>query len=313
MDPQLRHRSERIRQFNRFYTKQIGVLHESLLDSPFSLTEVRVLYELAHHASATAAELAAALNLDAGYLSRILGGFERQKLIRRSPSSADARQLLIALTPHGREIFLPLEERATVEVAGMLERIPPPAQENLLNALQTIERLLAPPDKPAAYLLRTHQPGDIGWVIQRHGASYAREYGWTMEFEALVAEIAAAFLRNFDPVRERCWIAERDGVNLGCIFLVNGGEGVAKLRLLLVEEQARGLGIGRRLVQECVGFARLAGYRKITLWTQSMLHAARRLYADAGFRLVNEQPHHSFGADLVGETWELDVSPRSEA
>jgi DNA-binding MarR family transcriptional regulator/GNAT superfamily N-acetyltransferase len=296
-----------MRQFNRFYTKQMGVLHEGLLDSPFSLTEVRVLYELAHRSSPTASELTAELNLDAGYLSRILAAFEKKKLIRRSPSAADARQLHIDLTPQGRTVFLPLDERSTVEVAGMLEKIPPPAQENLLSAIQSIERLLAPPAKSTAYILRPHQPGDMGWVIQRHGAAYAREYGWTMEFEALVAEIAAAFLRSFDPVRERCWIAERDGVNLGCIFLVNGGDEIAKLRLLLVEEQARGLGIGRRLVQECVAFARQAGYRQITLWTQSILHAARRLYADAGFRLVKEQPHHSFGADLVGETWELDL------
>ena len=307
MDPQLRHRAERIRQFNRLYTKQIGILHEGLLDSPFSLTEVRVLYELAHRTSPTASELAAELNLDAGYLSRILGAFEKKKLIRRSASTADARQLHIDLTAHGRRIFLPLEERSTAEVAGMLAKIPPPAQEKLLSAIQTIEGLLASPARSTGYLLRSHQPGDIGWVIQRHGAVYAREYGWTIEFEALVAEIAAAFLRDFDPARERCWIAERDGVNLGCIFLANGGDGVAKLRLLLVEEQARGLGIGRRLVQECVAFARQAGYRKITLWTQSILHAARRLYADAKFRLVDEKPHHSFGADLVGETWELDL------
>jgi DNA-binding MarR family transcriptional regulator/GNAT superfamily N-acetyltransferase len=307
MDPQLRHRAERIRQFNRLYTKQIGVLHEGLLDSPFSLTEVRVLYELAHRASPTASELATELNVDAGYLSRILGAFEKKKLIRRSPSTADARQLHIDLTAHGKQTFRPLEERSTAEVAGMLEKIPPPAQEKLLSAIQTIEGLLAPPAKSTAYLLRSHQPGDIGWVIQRHGAVYAREYGWTIEFEALVAEIAAAFLRDFDLERERCWIAERDGVNLGCIFLVNGGDGVGKLRLLLVEEQARGLGIGRRLVRECVAFAQSTGYRKITLWTQSILHAARRLYTDAGFRRVMEQPHHSFGADLVGETWELEL------
>jgi DNA-binding MarR family transcriptional regulator/N-acetylglutamate synthase-like GNAT family acetyltransferase len=307
MDPQLQHRAERIRQFNRFYTKQIGVLNEGLLDSPFSLTEVRVLYELAHRTSPTASELAAGLNLDAGYLSRILGAFEKKKLIRRSPSNSDARQLHIDLTARGQQTFLPLEERSTTQVAGMLEKIPPPAQERLLSAIQTIERLLAPPARSTAYLLRSHQPGDIGWVIQRHGVVYAREYNWTIEFEALVAEIAAAFLRDFDPARERCWIAERDGVNLGCIFLVNGGDGIAKLRLLLVEEQARGLGIGRRLVQECVAFARQAGYRKITLWTQSILHAARRLYADAGFRLVEEQAHHSFGANLMGETWELDL------
>jgi DNA-binding MarR family transcriptional regulator/N-acetylglutamate synthase-like GNAT family acetyltransferase len=307
MEPQLRHRAERVRQFNRFYTRQIGLLHEGLLESPFSLTEMRVLYELAQREQTTASQLVADLNLDPGYLSRILRGFQNKRLIRRTTSRTDARQQQIALSPSGHSTFLPYDERSTQEVAAMLQQLPPAGQERLLDAIRTIERLLGPPSKAPAYLLREHRPGDIGWVIERHGALYASEYGWTMEFEALVAEIAAAFLNHLDPARERCWIAERDGVNLGCVFLVKKDDHTAKLRLLLVEPQARGLGIGRRLVHECIAFARKAGYRKITLWTQSILLPARQLYADAGFRLLESKPNRSFGADLISETWDLDL------
>jgi DNA-binding MarR family transcriptional regulator/GNAT superfamily N-acetyltransferase len=307
-DSQLRCRSERVRRFNRFYTRKIGVLREGLLESPFSLTEVRVLYELAHRPDATASAIASELDLDPGYLSRILRKFTVQKLVHRRPSPEDARQTLLSLSPKGWRVFNPLEERSTADVAAMLAKLPSAEQERLLRALQTVEGLLAPSDKPAAYILRTHRPGDIGWVIERHGALYAREYGWTVEFEALVAEIAATFLRNYDAARERCWIAERDGVNLGSVFLVKETDHLAKLRLLLVEPEARGLGIGRRLVAECVAFAREAGYRMMTLWTQSILTAARHLYEEAGFRLTQQKPHRSFGADLVGETWELDLS-----
>ena len=307
MDPQLRVRAERVRQFNRFYTRQIGVLHEGLLDSPFSLTEMRVLYELAHREQATASDLVTELNLDAGYVSRILRGFEGKGLIRRTASRMDARQQQIALTASGRRTFRPYDERSTQEVAGMLEKLAPAGQERLLDAIQTIERLFAPPGPATAYLLRGHRPGDMGWVIERHGALYASEYGWSVEFEALVAEIAAAFLNHLDPARERCWIAESDGVNLGSVFLVKKDDHTAKLRLLLVEPRARGMGIGRRLVAECIAFAREAGYRKITLWTQSILLGARKIYAGAGFRLMESKPNRSFGADLVSETWELEL------
>ena len=307
MDSQVRRRAERVRQFNRFYTRQIGLLQEGLLDSPFSLTEMRVLYELAHRDHTTASQLVADLQLDPGYLSRILRGFATKRLIRRTASTSDARRQEIALSPTGERTFLPYDERSTQQVAAMLGKIPPAGQQRLLDAIQIIEQLLDAPSKPAAYLLREHRPGDMGWVIERHGALYAREYGWTMEFEALVAEIAAAFLKQFDTRRERCWIAERDGVNLGCVFLVKKDDDTAKLRLLLVEPQARGMGIGRRLVQECIAFARQTGYRKITLWTQSMLLPARKLYADAGFRLVDAKPNRAFGAELVSETWHLEL------
>lgn len=308
IDPELRRRADRVRRFNRFYTKHIGVLSEGLLESQFSLAQVRVLYELAHQPGPiTATALAAALALDPGYLSRMLRGFEADGLILRRPSPEDARQQAISLTAAGRETLAPLEERSTREVAEALDRLAPAAQEQVVSAMQTLERLLGPPAKSVGYTLRNHEPGDMGWVISRHGAIYAREYGWTLQFEGLVAEIAAAFLRDFDPARERCWIAESDGVNLGCVFLVNAGDGVAKLRLLLVEPAARGLGIGRRLVEECVAFARRTGYRKLTLWTQSNLLAARKLYADAGFRLIQAVPNRAFGAELISETWDLEL------
>jgi DNA-binding MarR family transcriptional regulator/N-acetylglutamate synthase-like GNAT family acetyltransferase len=304
---QLRTRAERIRRFNRFYTKHIGVLHEGLLHSPFSLTEMRVLYELAQRAEWATSELTATLDLDAGYLSRILQKFESGKLIRRKPSPDDARQNLVALTAKGCRVFKPLNERSTSEVAAAIGKLAPADQERLIGAMQTIERLFTP-DKSAAFWLRTHRAGDLGWVIARHGELYTQEYGWNEEFETLVAEIGARFLRNYDPARERFWIAERDGVNLGCVFLVKETDEVARLRLLLVEPAARGMGIGRRLVAECEGFARQAGYRKIVLWTQSNLFAARKLYADGGYRLVEAKPNHAFGADLVSETWELDLT-----
>jgi len=306
LPPELRARAESVRRFNRFYTKHIGVLHEHLLQSRFSLTEMRVLYELAQRPEWATAELGASLELDAGYLSRILRAFEARKLIRRKPSPSDARQNLVTLTPKGRRVFQPLDERSTAEVAATLERLAPADQDRLLGAMQTIERLFVPERSPA-FWLRTHRPGDLGWVIARHGALYTQEYGWNGEFEALAAEIAARFLRNHDPARERFWIAERDGVNLGSVFLVKETDDVARLRLLLVEPAARGMGIGRRLVAECETFARQAGYRRIVLWTQSILHSARRIYAEGGYRLVEQKPHHSFGADLVGETWELEL------
>jgi DNA-binding MarR family transcriptional regulator/GNAT superfamily N-acetyltransferase len=302
-------RVDLVRGFNRFYTRQIGVLGEHLLDSPFSLSEMRVLYELAHRDSPTAVALAKDLALDPGYLSRMLRRFETRGLLARTPSPTDARHALLRLTTRGRSAFAALEQRARGDVSAMLERLSSADQRQVVDAMATIERLLGPEApataKSASYVLRPHQPGDMGWVVHRHGAVYAREWGYNEEFEALVARIVADFLDNFDPKRERCWIAEQDGDIVGSVFLVTRSKTVAKLRLLLVEPQARGLGIGRRLVDECIRFARLAGYRTLTLWTQSELTAARRLYKQAGFRRTHEQPGHSFGKDTVAETWEL--------
>jgi DNA-binding MarR family transcriptional regulator/GNAT superfamily N-acetyltransferase len=301
-------RVDAVRSFNRFYTKQIGVLHEGLLGSPYSLTEVRVLYELAHRDQPTAAELGKELGLDAGYLSRILRGFEKRDLIARVRSRTDGRQSLLSLTADGKKAFAPLNARSHDEVAGMLDRLSAAEQDHLIGAMRVIEMLLgARPEPKVSYLLRPHQPGDMGWIIHRHGVLYAQEYGWDETFEALVAEIAAKFIQNFDPRRERCWIVEREGEIVGSVFLVRRSKTVGKLRLMYVEPKARGLGIGSRLVEECIRFARQAGYRKMVLWTNSVLAAARHIYEKAGFRLVHEEPHHSFGHDLVGETWELKL------
>jgi DNA-binding MarR family transcriptional regulator/GNAT superfamily N-acetyltransferase len=299
-------RAEAVRRFNRFYTKQIGVLQEGLLQSPFSLTEVRVLYELAHHENIAASELAKDLGLDAGYLSRILRRFEYSGFLDRTPSPADGRQRHLRLTQQGRDAFAPLDQRSHDEVAALLSKLSESTQESLLDAMQTIEKTLAPrPVMTEPYLLRSPQPGDMGWIIHRHGALYAQEYGWNEEFEALVAEIVAKFMQNFDPKRERCWIAERDGEIIGSVFLVRESDEVAKLRLLLVEPSARGLGIGTRLVDECIRFARQVSYTTITLWTNDVLRAARHIYEKAGFRLVREGTHYSFGHDLIEQTWEL--------
>ncbi|HZE76489.1 MAG TPA: helix-turn-helix domain-containing GNAT family N-acetyltransferase [Gemmatimonadales bacterium] len=301
-------RATAVRRFNRFYTRQIGVLNEGLLQSPFSLGEARVLYELAQDKGPSASELSADLGLDAGYLSRMLRRFERRGLIAREPSESDGRRSLVALTRKGRAAFATLDARSHDEVREMLSRLAEPDQRHLLEAMRTVERLLGAPSHPApGYLLRTHQPGDMGWVVHRHGVLYAQEYGWDEQFEALVADIVAQFLRRFDPKHERCWIAEREGDIVGSVFLVKESDTVAKLRLLLVEPSARGLGIGNRLVTECVRTARRMSYRKLTLWTQQSLPAARRIYQQAGFRLVGSEPHHSFGHDLIGETWDLDL------
>ena len=307
-DPQLPERVAAVRRFSRFYTRKVGVLQESLLGSPLSLTEGRVVYELAQREHTTASGLARELELDAGYLSRILKALETRRLIRRRPSTEDARQHLVSLSARGRTLFAEIDARSSNEVGAMLEALPAADQARVTAAMARIERLLGEgPPREAPYVLRPHQPGDMGWVIHRHGVLYAREYGWDEAFEALVAEIAAQFIRHFDPARERCWIAEREGENVGCVFLVRDSDEVAKLRLLLVEPEARGLGIGKRLVDECIRFARLKGYRRITLWTNDVLVAARRIYERAGFRLIEEQPHHSFGHDLVGQTWVLDL------
>jgi DNA-binding MarR family transcriptional regulator/N-acetylglutamate synthase-like GNAT family acetyltransferase len=298
-----------VRRFNRFYTRQIGLLEEGLLDSPFSLTQVRILYELAHSQPTTAVALGGTLGLDAGYLSRILANFQKAGLIEKEDSPKDARQTLLTLTKKGRRAFEPLNSRSNDQVAAMLAPLSPDKQNSLLEAMRTIESLLSPKSqRPASYLLRQHRPGDMGWVVQRHGALYWQEYRYDERFEALVAEIVAEFIQNLDPKRERCWIAEKDGENVGCIFLVKKSAAVAKLRLLLVEPSARGLGIGKRLVEECVCFAREAGYKKILLWTQSELAAARAIYKSAGFQRVAEERHDSWSRkNLIAETWQVKL------
>jgi DNA-binding MarR family transcriptional regulator/GNAT superfamily N-acetyltransferase len=301
---------ETVRHFNRFYTRRIGVLQEGLLKSPFSLAEARVLYELAHRESPAASELTRDLGLDAGYLSRILKNFEKLALVRRARSKSDGRQSILSLTAKGRRTFATVDAQSSEEVRGMAAELTPVNRAQLAGAMQTIERLLGgdeigTPSVP--YVLRPHQPGDMGWVAHRHGILYAQEYGWDESFEALVAEIAANFIRKFDPQRERCWMAERAGTVVGSVFLVKRSKGVAQLRLLLVEPEARGLGIGRRMVEECIRFARQKGYRKIVLWTNDVLTSARKIYEQAGFQLVEESRHHSFGKDLVGQNWELHL------
>jgi DNA-binding MarR family transcriptional regulator/GNAT superfamily N-acetyltransferase len=295
-----------VRQFNRFYTRQIGLLQEGLLDSTFSLTEVRVMYELAHRDAVTAVDLCRDLGLDAGYVSRLLRGFEGKQLIRRAPSKRDARRNLLSLTQKGRKIFAPLDRKSSQDVASMLGRLTVAEKAELIGAMNDIERILQKPSgKVADYVLRDPQPGDMGWVVHRHGTLYAREWGYDWRFEALVAEIVAHFVQNLDVACEKCWIAERGGEILGFVFLVKKTASVAKLRLLLVEPSARGLGIGKRLVEECVRFAKSAGYKKIELWTQSELTAARNIYRQVGFTCVGEERHHSWGRkELVSEVWE---------
>lgn len=307
---ELPHRIEAVRRFNRFYTKQIGLLQEGLLQSPFSLTEARVVYELAHHEQTTATHLAQELGLDQGYMSRIVRGFQESGLIERRPSKEDRRVQLLSLTEAGQEAFAEINAASRSEIEAMLAEFSEGEQRRLLKAMGDIEEMLgAPPEHRVPYIRRPHQPGDMGWVVHRHGVLYNREYGWDEGFEALVAEIVARFIQDFDRRRERCWIAEKDGENVGSVFLVRHPEreGVAKLRLLLVEPRARGLGIGSHLVGECTRFARQAGYSTITLWTNSVLETARRIYEKEGYRLVRENPHHSFGVDLVGQDWELEL------
>jgi DNA-binding MarR family transcriptional regulator/ribosomal protein S18 acetylase RimI-like enzyme len=297
-----------VRAFSRFYTRKFGVLDQHLLKSPFSLSEARVLYELAHRDDLSAKEIGTELGLDAGYLSRIMQNFDDGGLITRKPLASDRRQHRLCLTAKGRQAFAKLDRSSHDEVAALLGRLDNAERATLVNAMMTIEHALEGEAivRPA-FLLRSHRPGDIGWVISRHGAVYAQEYGWDISFEALVAEIAAQFIKSYDPSCEHCWIAEVNGEPAGSIFLVKGEDEVAKLRLLLVEKKARGLGIGHALTEQCIRFARERGYKSITLWTQSILVAARDIYQRAGFRRVAEEKHHSFGVDLVGETWELNL------
>jgi DNA-binding MarR family transcriptional regulator/GNAT superfamily N-acetyltransferase len=310
-------RVQAIRAFNRFYTRRIGVLSEGLLESPFSLTESRLLWELAHCEHTTAAELAQTLQIDAGYLSRLLRSFKDRGFIKSTRSKSDGRQLQLSLTAAGRRAFAPLDMRSQEEISALISALTEAQQAQLLQSMSSIEQLLSDaPRRQAPCLLRPHRPGDMGWIVARHGALYAQEHQLDARFEALVARIAADFIERFDPRREACWIAERDGVNVASVALVQVRDehtqapiqGVAQLRLLLVEPSARGLGLGQRLVAECEHFARRAGYDKIMLWTTSQLDTARGIYQKAGYRLIRSEPDNSFGQALVGEVWELPLT-----
>lgn len=298
------------RSFNRFYTRLIGLLDEGLVKSGFSLSEARVLFELAARSACSASDIAAELNLDPGYLSRILRKFSGKRLLVRSTLSTDARHSVLRLTRKGKAVFADLDRRSAQQGSEVLAGLTPASRSELMRSLRFVEKTLGKGKaSQAPFVLRPHRPGDMGWVVQRQTMLYAQEYGWNGEYEALASRIVADFIDHFDPARERCWIAERDGEPLGAIFLVRHPEreGVAKLRLLHVERAARGMGLGKVLVNECVQFARTAGYKKITLWTQSILPAAHRIYEQAGFKMIAEEPHHGFGKDLVGQTWELEL------
>jgi DNA-binding MarR family transcriptional regulator/GNAT superfamily N-acetyltransferase len=297
-----------VRRFNRFYTRRIGALQDHFLGGPYSLPQARVLYELGQRGECTAGALNSELDLDLGYLSRLLRGLRRQGLVQGEASKQDARRIRLSLTAKGRKAYQQLDARSRDEVTGMLSKLAAPDQSRLVDALQTVETVLqneSPKDKNL--LLRSHRPGDMGWVVQSHGRRYFEEYGWDERFEALVAEIAAAFVKNLDQERERCWIAEMDGEPVGSVFVVKQNKSTAKLRLLIVEPKARGQGLGRRLVEECIAFARAKGYRKLVLWTQSNLAAARHIYKALGFQLKKKEPHRTFGVKLVGEYWELKL------
>jgi DNA-binding MarR family transcriptional regulator/GNAT superfamily N-acetyltransferase len=299
------------RRFNRMYTRFIGTLREGMHDTAYSLAEARVLYEVANRPAPAASEIAGELGMDAGYLSRLLGTLQRAGLLRRKSRKQDARSAELALTVRGRAVFRKLNLRSDHQARSVLQPLPQADRTALIGSMRTIEGVLAgPASAPPAFVLRTHRAGDMGWVVCREGAVYAEEYGWDLTFEGLVARIVADFLANFDPLRERCWIAEVAGESMGHIFLVKHPEhpDTAKLRLLFVEPAARGMGLGHALVDECIRFARSAGYRRVVLWTQSMLLPARRIYIGAGFQLVQEEPHYSFGHDLTGQTWELDLT-----
>jgi DNA-binding MarR family transcriptional regulator/GNAT superfamily N-acetyltransferase len=297
-----------VRAFNRFYTRKLEVLDQHLLKTPFSLSEARVMFELAHRGELSAKEIGLELGLDPGYLSRIVQKFDEDRLISRMPLPSDRRQYQLSLTARGRAAFARLERISQDHVGLMLDALAIEDRKRLLGAMEIIERLLGAARTPLPpAILRDPRPGDMGFVVQSHGARYASEYGFDASFEALVAEIAAKFIASFDASRERCWIADIDGRPVGSVFLVRSNDEVAKLRLLLVEPSARGQGLGQRLVAESISFARACGYRRITLWTQSILTAARKIYQDAGFALVKSEPHRSFGQNLIGETWEREL------
>lgn len=297
-----------VRRFNRFYTRQIGLIEPKHLHTSVSLPEARIIYELAQRQPLSPKTLTEELGIDPGQMSRTLQGLQQRQLIARKPSEHDGRQIEITLTAKGRATFADLDKRTQDFVSAFLQELPPGSRSSVVKAMDSIERAFRSDGATRApIVLRTHRAGDIGWIVARHSVLYTEEFGWSIDFEALVAEVAAQFIRTFDPARERCWIAEIDGQPAGSVMLVKGSKSVAKLRLLLVEPSARGTGVGKALVGECLRFARQAGYKSVTLWTQSILIPARQIYKDAGFRLVETKPHHSFGADLVGETWTLDL------
>lgn len=296
-----------VRAFNRFYTRRINVLEEAYLGGGFTLGECRVLFEVGRTDGLTAKQLGEMLGLDGGYISRILKRFEESSLVERRSDPLDGRSWTLHLTPSGRELFIRLNTRSEAQVGRLLANLDADRRRRLTTAMRSVRELLGPEPTGAAspIVIRAHRPGDMGWIVQRHAELYAQERGWGPLFEALVADVCAEFVRNFDPGRERCWIAERDGERLGCVFLKNAEGGVAKLRMLLVEPSVRGAGLGRRLTGECIGFARASNYREVTLWTQSVLEPARRIYAEAGFKLVAAEPHTLWGEPLIGETWRL--------
>lgn len=304
---------DQVRAFNRDYVRRIGVLARGLLDSPWTLTEARVMYEIAHRPGVTAAELASDLGLDRGYLSRILKGFAGRRLLARTAAREDGRRRHLLLTAAGKRQIAPLERRSQAQVRSMLAPLDDPGRHAVLNAMSVIRGAFADRAERRVVTLRPHRPGDMGWVVERHGTLYFREHGWDEEFEAVVAGITASFIQKLDPLHERCWIAESGGRRLGCVFLVRQDARTAKLRMLLVEPEARGLGLGRRLVDECLTFARAAGYRRVVLWTHANLTAARHLYEEAGFRCTVSEPRHSFGQDVISETWELRLDPPAPA
>jgi len=302
---------ETLRGFNRFYTRRIGALEEGLLKSPFTLTQARVLFELGTGKNATAGEISDTLGLDLGYLSRIVQDFASRRLISRRKSSDDGRRILLSLTAKGRKAFQNLDQSSRSEVSAILAELPPATRDRLLASLQDVQRMLSDRKAEAAneVVIRTYRVGDIGWAIERHAQLYAEEYRWNEEFEALVASLFARFANEHDPAKERFWVAELEGERVGCVFVVRNEDdpSVAQLRCLLVDPRGRGLGVGKRLVAECVAFARSAGYPKMMLWTNDVLVAARHIYEAAGFALAKEEPHHSFGHDLVGQIWTLNL------
>jgi DNA-binding MarR family transcriptional regulator/GNAT superfamily N-acetyltransferase len=303
--------AEAVRSFNRFYTRQIGVLDEGLLASPFTLTQARVLFELGTRKTSTASEIGELLGLDAGYLSRMVQGFMAQGLVTRKPSKDDGRQWMLSLTAEGRKAFRTLDRASHTLTASRLAGLSEPARHRLLTSMRDVQQLLTPADENTRVIVRTHRIGDIGWAIERHGQLYADEFGWNEKFEALVATLFAQFATKHDPAKERMWVAEVDGERVGCVFVVRNAEDptAAQLRCLLVDPKARGLGIGKRLVDECVAFAQSAGYARMLLWTNDILVSARRIYQAAGFTLVSEKAHHSFGHDLVGQVWARGLTP----
>jgi DNA-binding MarR family transcriptional regulator/GNAT superfamily N-acetyltransferase len=298
---------ETARDFNRFYTNFLGLLNKAYLDTPFTLTDARVLSEIGSRSGVTAVALARDLHLDPAYLSRILKRFRNEDLVEANPDPADLRSQIITVTDRGRAQFEELGRRSNAQIAERFESLAAGEPETAVAAMRTIRTILDPDAKPAPATIRAHRPGDIGWIVQSQGRFYAEEYGWDMRFEGLVAEVAGKFLAHFDPAMEYCWIAERGGVNVGSILVTNGGDGIAKLRLLYVDKAARGLGLGKQLVDECIRFSRQKGYRQISLWTNDILAAARAIYVKAGFRLVSEERHAMFGPECNGQTWVLDL------